>query len=179
MSRPRLSAPRGRADVPPRPQGALSRWPKLGRTGSDSVRSGAHTLARTTASRIAPPTTTSGFQRTNWITRRSAIADARVDHRVERVDQQVDGHEDGGGDDQNGLYHGEVPEVDRVHDQLPHARPREDRLRDHRAAEERADLEPDHGQHRNGRVPERMAEDHDPLGESLGPAGPDVVAAQD
>src|SRR4029453_13584950 len=127
MSRPRLSAPRGRAEVPPRPQGALSRWPKLGRTGSDSVRSGALTLARTTASRIVPPTPTSGFRRTNWITGASAIADARVDHGVERVDQQVDGHEDGGGDDQHGLHDGKVPGVDRVHDQLPNPRPREDR----------------------------------------------------
>ena len=63
MSRPRLSAPRGRAEVPPRPHGALRRWPKLGRIGSDAVRSGAHTLARTTTSRIAPPTRTSGFRR--------------------------------------------------------------------------------------------------------------------
>src|SRR6185503_9919988 len=117
MSRPRLSAPRGRADVPPRPQGALRRWSKLGRTGSDAVRSGAHTLASTTARRIAPPTTTSGFRRTNWVIAASAIADARVDHGVERVDQEVDGHEDGGGDDQHGLHDGEVPEVNRIHDQ--------------------------------------------------------------
>src|SRR5262245_4990576 len=120
MSRPRLSAPRGRAEVPPRPQGALSRWLKLGRTGSDSVRRGAHTLARTTASRIAPPTTTSGFRRTNWLTAASAIADARVDHGVQRVHQQIYGHEDGGGDDEHGLHDGKVPEVDRVDDQLAH-----------------------------------------------------------
>src|SRR4029453_19581199 len=99
MSRPRLSAPRGRAEVPPRPQGALSRWLKLGRTGSDSVRSGALTLARTTASRIVPPTTTSGFRRTNWITGASAIEDARDHHRGGRGDQQGEGPEEGGGGD--------------------------------------------------------------------------------
>ena len=68
MSRPRLSAPSGRAEVPPSPHGAFRRWPKLGRTGSEDVRSGAQTLARTTASRIAPPTRTSGFRRAKAIT---------------------------------------------------------------------------------------------------------------
>src|SRR4029453_8969102 len=100
MSRPRLSAPRGRAAVPPRPHGALRRWPKLGRTGSDALRSGAHTLARTTTRRIAPPTRTRGFRWAKPSTAALAVADARVDDRVERVDQEVDEDEDRRRDDE-------------------------------------------------------------------------------
>src|ERR1700757_145301 len=129
MSRPRLSPPRARAAVPPSPQGARRRWPKLGRTGSEAVRSGAQTLAKTTTRRIAPPTSTRGFRRAKASTgQASAIADPRVDDRVERVDQEVDQHEDRRRDDQHGLDDREVPEVDGVHDELPHAWPGEDRL---------------------------------------------------
>src|SRR5262245_45082179 len=120
MSRPRLSAPRGRAEVPPRPHGAFRRWPKLGRTGSETVRSGAQTLANTTTSRMAPPAKTSGFRRTKASTARSAIADAWIHDGVKRVDQQVDEDEDGRRDDEDRLHDGEVPGVDRVDDQLSH-----------------------------------------------------------
>ena len=106
MSRPRLSAPRTRAAVPPTPTAPSRRWPKLGRTGSDGVRNGAQTLARTTTSSIAPPTRISGFRRAKASTRGSAVADARVDDRVERVDQQVDQDEDRRGDDEDGLHDG-------------------------------------------------------------------------
>src|SRR5262245_22997558 len=173
MSRPRLSAPRGRAEVPPSPHGAFRRWPKLGRTGSDAVRSGAHTLARTTTSRMPPPTSTRGFRRANVAMARSAVADARVDDRVERVDQEAYQDEDRRRDDEHGLHDREVPGVDRVDDQLSHAGPGEDRFRDDGAAEQRPDLEPDHGQHGNGGVPERVTQDHHALGEALGPARPD------
>src|SRR5262245_48045057 len=175
MSRPRLSAPSGRVAVPPRPQGAFRRWPKLGRTGSEAVRSGAQTLARTTTRRIAPPTSTRGFRRTKASTGASAIANARVDNRVERVDQEVDQDEDGRRDDQHRLDHREVPEVDRVDDELSHARPCEHGLRDDGAAEERADLEPDHGEDRDGGVPEGVAQDHGALRQALGAPRPDVV----
>src|SRR5262245_26905618 len=103
-----------------------------------------------TTSRIAPPTSTRGFRRAKASTGASAIADARVDDRVERVDQEVDQHEDRRRDDEHGLDDGEVPEVDGVHDELPHAWPGEHRLGDDGAAEERADLEPDHGEDRDG-----------------------------
>src|SRR5262249_35758997 len=179
MSRPRLSAPSGRADVPPRPHGALSRWPKLGRTGSEAVRSGALTLARTTRSMIAPPTSTSGLRRANASTRRSAVPDAGIDDRVERVDQEVDQDEDRRRQDEDGLDDRKVPEVDGVDNELPHAGPGEDGLRDHRAAEQRPDLEPDDGEHGDGGVAQGVPKDHGALGQALRSPGADVVAAQD
>ena len=100
---------------------------------------------------------------------------ARIEQRVRDVDQQADDHEDQRDDQHHALHHREVAVEDRLHDQAPHARPREDRLGHHRAAQELRELEPEQRHDRDRGVAERVQREHAPLAEPLGARGAHVV----
>src|SRR4051812_17782342 len=79
-------------------------------------------------------------------------SDPRVEVAVEDVDHEVDQHEPGRDHQYRRLHDAVVAVGDRVDEQPPDARPREDGLDDHGAAEQRAELEPDDRHDRDERV---------------------------
>ena len=83
-----------------------------------------------------------------------------------------------GEDEHDALHHRVVAREDRVDQEQPHSRPPEDRLGQDGAAEQRAELEPDHGQDGHERVPEGVARHDQALAEALGAGGADVLLAQ-
>ena len=74
-------------------------------------------------------------------------------------------------------HHRIVARQDRLVAEPADARPREDRLEDHAAADQPRDQEPQHRDEGEEPVPERVAVEHGVLGQPLGPRGPDVVRA--
>src|SRR5690348_15757462 len=75
----------------------------------------------------------------------AAMADARVEYGVEQVDQEVDQDEADGDEQHAALEDDEIPQIDRFHQQPADAGQREDRFRDHRAADEAPDIETYYG----------------------------------
>src|ERR1043166_5790793 len=69
----------------------------------------------------------------------SLTADARVEHGVEHVDGEIDENEAERDDQDAALHERKVAGQDPLHHQCAYARPRENRLRQHRAAEEVTD----------------------------------------
>src|SRR5579883_2116313 len=68
---------------------------------------------------------------------RAAVeAQARVDHVVEKIDDEIDDDEEEGDEHEVGRHHGNVGEIDGLHDQEAHARPLEDGLGDDRKRED-------------------------------------------
>src|SRR5436190_13951645 len=89
---------------------------------------------------------------------RSLEADPRIQPAVRQVRYEVDEHV-GDRDEQNAALHQRVvAEADRLDQQPPDARPRENRLRDDRPGQHRAELEPDDRDDRDEAVPERVAD---------------------
>src|SRR5690348_16680053 len=76
-----------------------------------------------------------------WLTAiDSLIAHPWIEERIGEVDDEVDDDDEGGGDHRDCLHDGVIPGIDGREDQLPHPRNREDRLNDHRAADQCAEL---------------------------------------
>ena len=101
-----------------------------------------------------------------------------IERGVGEVDQQVHGHEDQRDHQHHALHHREVPVEDRLDHEPPDARPREDGLRHHRAAQELGELQAEQGHDRDRGVLERVGASTRGLGQALGPRGPHVVLAQ-
>src|SRR5712691_44167 len=104
---------------------------------------------RASAKTKAPPATTKRSVRRRCrsgavagAATRSTDADAGIEDAIEHVDGEVDHDEERGRDEDHALHDRVVAVVDRLDGQAPHARPREHRLGDDGAAEERAELEP-------------------------------------
>src|SRR5687767_4459230 len=104
VSRPRSSVPKGWAQL-----GALRIWLQSVRTGSEIAIHGAARAMPANASTISAPASAGGRRRTRRQPRRSRSfgsastrgahdADPRIENRVGDVDQQVDEHVGGGGD---------------------------------------------------------------------------------
>src|SRR6266849_2184441 len=89
----------------------------------------------------------------------SLQADTRIQVRVEQIDDQVDADEGRGKQEDRGLDDRIVPVVDRLDRVTADARPREDRLRDHGSAEERAELDADDRHDGDRRVLQRVFPD--------------------
>src|SRR3954454_1617996 len=70
------------------------------------------------------------------------IPDPRVEHRVQQVGDEVGEDDDDGEHEDDALHDEDVADVDGLQQRLADARQREDRLDDHRDADERADVEP-------------------------------------
>src|SRR3546814_18886571 len=75
--------------------------------------------------------------------------DAGIEHRVEDVDHQIDDDEHEYDDHQIGHDHRPIEDIDRIDDQLAHAGPGEDGLRHHGEGDHAAELQPEHGDHRD------------------------------
>src|SRR5688572_7369121 len=73
----------------------------------------------------------------------SAVGDTWIDHRVDQVGEQVREQHADRHDQADRLHHREVAQQDRVDGPAPDARNPEDRLHDHRPAEQPPHLEPD------------------------------------
>src|SRR5690348_7079316 len=94
-----------------------------------------------------------------------AIADPRVERRVRDVREQVEEDDDGRGDHEprlHGVHVGRQRAGETAEQELPHALPAVDDLRDHGAADDRREVERDHGRDRDQRVPQRMLDEHAP-----------------
>ena len=110
---------------------------------------------------------------------RRSECDPRVERGVQDVGQQVDDHDHDREDEGHGLDDREVALQDRVDHELADARQGVDLLDDERAADEEADADGEHGDRRDDRVAEAVADEHPPLGQPLRARGRDVVGLED
>src|SRR5919198_113845 len=109
----------------------------------------------------------------------SGVPHPRIEHRVEDVHNEVEHHHEEGGEQDHALDHGQVVVDDRLHGGGAHPRQAEYPLGDDRAAEQDADVQAQHGDHRRERGPQDVLDDHAPLAQALGPGGADVVLTHD
>src|SRR5690348_16426328 len=165
-SRPSASVPRRCAA-----EGGARRASRLIWAGSASGSSGA-AIARPTTTAIhsnasqktkpsrRPPRPMAAPVSTISVASSAAMADARIERGVEQVDEEIDDDEGDGDEQHAALQHDEVARVDALDQQAPDAGQREDRFDDHGAADEPADIEPDHGHQRErGRLQRMDKED--------------------
>src|SRR5437773_446650 len=74
----------------------------------------------------------------------SAVTDSRIEPGIAEIDEQVGDDDDRGEEQHRALDQGVVTEQDGVEHQAPDPRLQEDELHDHGAAQQHADLLPDH-----------------------------------
>src|SRR5262245_35999932 len=164
MSRPRSSVPRRcRALGPVRRSTFIS-------VGEYGASHGAATAASATS-----PTTASARAVTSAL---RLEPDARVQPHVGQVHQEVDDHERRGHQQDHRLDDRVVAVLDRREGEAADARPREDLLDHEGAAHQGAELEREHGDHRQEGVLQRVPDDHGMLGQPLGAGGADVLGAE-
>ena len=90
--------------------------------------------------------------------------DAWIDVRIQQVDHEIDRHEEQRHHQDNRLDERVVPCANSGYRCCADARPGEDRLDDDGAAEQRAELESDHGDQRNRHIAQRVAVQHHSIG---------------
>src|SRR6185312_11005160 len=152
MSRPSASVPR-RCERLGGARRASSAWRKGSASGSRSAK-----IARVTTSAIhstaAQKTMPRPRRRRTGVSSSigrlaavssAAMADTRVEHGVEQVDEEIDEDEADGDEQHAALEDDEVAQVDRFHEQSTDAGQCENRFRDHRPADEPPDIEAYHG----------------------------------
>src|SRR5437762_4630907 len=173
-SRPTLSVPSRWA----RP-GRESAWPRFCSSGSSGARSGAPRATNTAASRTAAPngarrvraarrSTThrcsgagAGAARRAIAGARSAISDPGIDPAIEEVDEQVAQDEAEGDQENHALHQRVVAREHGVHHEAADAGQGEDVLGDHGAADQRPELQPEHGDDGNQGIFEHVrSEEH-------------------
>jgi hypothetical protein len=98
--------------------------------------------------------------------------------RRARGDQEVHEHDQRGDDQHAALQHRIVAAVNRFDQPLADPGPRKNRLGQDGAAQQRSDLEPDHGDDRDQGVAERVHGDDAHRTQALGARGADIVVAQ-
>src|SRR3990172_10717800 len=123
--------------------------------GAWGARSGPRMPTRTKIATMAPPVKAFTWSRGSSRASRPAflsVADSRVNDCIKTVNDQIDG------DERHGVGHHDardqriVARVERGDEQAAASPPGENRLDDDRAAEQRAELESDHGDNGNQRV---------------------------
>src|SRR5712691_9470659 len=102
-----------------------------------------------------------------------------VEEAIADIHTQVEEHDRGPADEKNALQERIVALGDRAQHEAAHAGQREDLLDHDGPAEQVAELEPDEGDDRDERVPQRVVADYAALAEALGPRGPHVVLGED
>jgi hypothetical protein len=102
-------------------------------------------------------------------------ADARIEDRIKDIDHQVDEHEEQHDDNQVGDDHRSIELLNGVDQKLTHARPGKDCLRHHRKRDQTAELQPEHGDHRDHDVFKQVQPDHPPRRQTLGTRELDVI----
>src|SRR6266851_4623423 len=101
-----------------------------------------------------------------------------IDRGIEQVDEEIDDDEEEGDHDQVGRHHRDVGELHGLDEELAHAGPLEHRLGDDREGDQAAHLQADHGDHRQQRVLQRVAEMYGAVRQTAGARELDVVGAQ-
>src|SRR5207244_275451 len=104
---------------------------------------------------------------------------AGVEIRVQDVHDEIDEDERRGQKEDRRLHDRIVAVVDGLHAEASHPRPRKDRLRDDRAAQQRAQLDSDDGHDGNRGVLEGVLPHDGRIAHALGASGPDEILAQD
>src|SRR5688572_20562673 len=102
-------------------------------------------------------------------------ADSRVDPRVEQIDHEREDDDRDRAEDDDALQRREVELADRADREAAEAREAEHRLDEDRAAEQEADVHPDHRHDGEHRVPQDVRADHGALRRALRACGPDEV----
>src|SRR5690554_679685 len=196
-SRPNSSAPSTnrvlKLPSTQRPRGGSYLSQMLWATGSMGAIQGAKRAVSTRATTMKLPTKTERLPRRRLRRRAfaprsgarlaaivavSLMADPRVEQAVTEVDQHVGDHEDGTQHEYRPLNEGEVTLGYGLDYEAPHAGPGEHVLDDYRAAQQCAELHPDHGHDRQQRVPQCVP-DHDHGGpHALGARGAHEVGAE-
>src|SRR5579883_246922 len=87
------------------------------------------------------------------------MADPRIDHAVKNVDRQADEDDDARDQHDPALQRRIVAAENRLDEPFADAGPGEDRLRQHRAGEQRANRQADHGNDGNHRVAQGVQAD--------------------
>src|ERR1700716_3600640 len=106
----------------------------------------------------------------------SGMPDPRVEQRVDEIDDGVREYDEKRGVDHGREDHWQVKVLERVEGQLADPVQSEDDFGQERAAaDERAEVEAEEANEDDQRRPQRMADQHAPLGEPLGAGGADVV----
>ena len=105
-------------------------------------------------------------------------ADARVDDRVKCVGDQVGERVDRGDHHHAGLQQGQVVLLDREHEKAPETGIGEHRLDHHDAAHQDAGIDREHGDRRQQCVGQRVAPQHQSLGQAFGTCRKHVAALQ-
>src|SRR5690606_28269668 len=93
----------------------------------------------------------------------SSVADPRIEERVGNVNDQVDQHVYGAGEQDHGLDHGIVPRQDRIDGEAAMARDIEHALSDDNTADQERKPRADDGHDRYGCITEGVAEEDDPF----------------
>src|SRR5262249_43677180 len=158
----RLSRSRPNSSVPrawPAVSGGRRRFGVSTVSGSGSGRYGAASAARTTSNMVTNAAAASRLLRRvrGSAEAASLIADARVEIGVEDVDGKVDQDERERDDEDRALYERNVTRENALHDERTHAGPCEDRLGEHRPAQQIARLHTAHGHDRHQRLLQRVA----------------------
>src|SRR5690606_34198555 len=102
----------------------------------------------------------------------------RIDEGGDDVGQQVAQHDGGGRHHRDPHDDRNVNALDRLPGQLADAGPAEHAFHDDQPAHEDADVDADHGDDRQDRVRQGMADQDATAGQALGAGGADVILAQ-
>src|SRR5262249_17693905 len=126
---------------------------------------------------MTPPITPIGFRRAKRprATVVTSVPDARIEHRVEGVHDEVDEDDRRDDDEVHALDDGIVALIDRVEEEAAHPGQAKDRLDDDRAPDDLRKLRAHEGDHGNDGVAQRVLHDDTALGEPLGPRGSHVI----
>src|SRR6266850_3889654 len=158
-SRPTLSVP-SQWPVP----GRASALPRFCLSGSCGASAGAPTASASAASRMTAP--------------KRLAADPGIDEAIEDVDEEVAHDEADRDQEYDALHERVVAREDGVHHEAADAGQGEDVLGDDGAADQRAELQPQHGDHRDERVAQHVAAHHASLRQALGARGAHVVLGE-
>src|SRR6185295_17196236 len=158
-SRPTLSVPSQW-----RAPGFASALPRFCLSGSCGASAGAPKARASAIKRIAAPSLVE--------------TDPRIDEPIEDVDEEIAEDEAHGDQQHDTLHERVVAGEDRVHHQAADAGQREDVLGDDGAADQRAELEPEHGDHRDQGVAQDVTAHHAPLRQALGARRAHVVLGE-
>src|SRR6266849_857845 len=189
MSRPKLSVPKGCAA-----EGGESTAVKSMATGSAGAMRRAKTPAASMSRMATSASAPRGCARANDSSPRAerrkgafpvvtssadmpglAVADARIEHRVEQVDGEIHQHGNRGDEHDQALHQSEVVARHRLDEELAQAVEVEHLLGHHQAADEEGDFQPDDRRGRQERVAQRVAADDDALAHAFGARRADIV----
>ncbi len=106
------------------------------------------------------------------------IPHSRVQIGINQVDEKVEQHHAGSKKEVDSGDHWVVSVIEGIYQETTESRQVEDVLHDHRTPHQDRQLQADQGHHRDEGIFDGVPDNHDPLPESLGPGGADIVLAE-